>query len=519
MSGAIVEAADVQGRGEVRDDADVVIIGSGAAGATAARVLSEAGLDVIVIEEGPHVPTPALRSDMYTTFRRAWRDMGFQVARGRAITPILQGSCVGGTTAINGAIIHRMPEAVFDGWASEYGAGDFLSYAELTRVYDVLDRELAVGPAPDAIFGKQNALMARGVERMGWKGNRVRRNVQDCEGTAHCNQGCPNARRQSMDNSYVPRAVAGGARIYATCVARELVVGNGRATGVRGEFRDRANGLRGPALHATARHAVILAASAIQSPLFLQDNRLGNRRLVGARLQVHPGTAVAGVFDEPVEQWFGATQGYETTHFWQERMKFETVAMPLELAAVRLPGFGARLSKQLADFGHVAFFGVQIRARAHGRVGRNVFGQKAIHLDLTREDVQTLKLGVKRLVEMMFAAGAREVMPGVHGLPERITSPDGVRKIDELPDDARHFHCIAAHLFGTAVMGREAATSVVRPDCRLHELEGLYVTDSSVFPTNLGVNPQHSICAVSWLVAEQIAETAFRRKKTEGRAA
>ena len=34
-----------------------------------------------------------------------------------------------------------------------------------------------------------------------------------------------------------------------------------------------------------------------QSPLFLQANRIGNPRLVGARLQAHPGTAVAGVFD------------------------------------------------------------------------------------------------------------------------------------------------------------------------------------------------------------------------------
>jgi choline dehydrogenase-like flavoprotein len=512
VSGAILEAADVQGRALVEDSADVVIIGSGAAGATAARVLSEVGLDVVVIEEGPRIPQSALRSDMYTTFRRAWRDMGFQVARGRAITPILQGSCVGGTTAINGAIIHRMPQSIFDGWVAEHGAGAFLRYAELERVYDTLDRELAVGPVPDAVLGNQNALMALGVERLGWQGNRVRRNVRDCDGSAHCNQGCPNARRQSMDNSYIPRSVERGARVYATCTARELLLDGGRATGVQGQFRDRALNLHGPRLRVHARHAVILAASAIQSPLFLQLNRIGDRRLLGERLQAHPGTAVAGVFDAPVKQWFGATQGYETTHFWHERMKLETVGMPLELAAVRLPGFGARLSQQLAEFAHVAFFGVQIRARAHGRVKRTRFGNKAITFDLTREDVRTLKLGVTRLVQLMFAAGAREVLPGVHGLPERIASPDGMRGIDELPDDPRLFHCIAAHLFGTAVMGRDERDSVVRPDCAVRGVSGLYLTDSSVFPTNLGVNPQHSICAISWLAAENIAELARQQK-------
>ena len=519
MTGAIVQTQDVADHARVEDAADVVIIGSGAAGATAARVLTEAGLDVILIEEGPHVPAAALRSDMYTTFRRVWRDMGFQVARGRAITPILQGACVGGTTAINGAIIHRMPESIFETWRTDHGAGDFLKYAELERVYETLDRELSVAPAPDAVLGRQNALMEQAVARLGWRGNRVRRNVAKCEGSAHCNQGCPNARKQSMDNSYVPRALQRGARVYATCAARELIIERGRAAGVRGEFRDRERGLHGPILHVHARRAVILAASAIQSPLFLQANRLGHRELTGRRLQAHPGTAVAGVFDDPVEQWFGATQGYESTHFWHERMKFETVGMPLELAAVRLPGFGVRLAKQLAEFGHVAFFGVQIRARAHGRVRRTLRGHKSIAFDLTAEDVRALKLGVHRLCELMLAAGAREVLPGVHGLPERITSIEQVGKVHDLPDDPRLFHCIASHLFGTAVMGRTARDSVVGPDCGLHGLPGLYVTDSSVFPTNLGVNPQHSICAVSWLAAERIAELALHEKSRAGSAA
>jgi choline dehydrogenase-like flavoprotein len=64
MSGAIFQLGDLGDQRRVDDAADVVIIGSGAAGATAARVLSEAGLDVIIIEEGPHVTTDELRSDM-----------------------------------------------------------------------------------------------------------------------------------------------------------------------------------------------------------------------------------------------------------------------------------------------------------------------------------------------------------------------------------------------------------------------------------------------------------------------
>lgn len=506
MSGALLQGKDVRDKPRVDEIADVVVIGSGAAGATAGRVLTEAGVDVVLLEEGPHVPQAELRSDMYTTFRRVWRDMGFQVAEGRCFTPILQGSCIGGTTTVNGAIIHRMPKPIHDVWCKEHGLGEALPWDRLTQIWDQLDRELSVGPAPDAVYGRNNALMEQATRALGIRGNRIQRNVKDCEGSAHCNQGCPGARRQSMNNSYVPRAIAQGARVYADCRAKELVVENGRAVGVRGRFFDRDARHQGPEITVRARRAVILAASAIQTPLFLLDNRIGRKSgLVGRRLQAHPGTGVVGVFDEPVRMWFGATQGYESTHYWEERMKFETVSMPLEFGAARLPGFGADLMRRLGDYGNLAIWGVQIRSRAQGRVRKGLLSSKVIEYGLTEADIRDLKIGVKRLIEMMFAAGAREVLPGVHGLPERIHSVDEAKPLFDLPDDPRLFHCIAAHLFGTAVMGTKAESSVVGPDFQSHEVPGLYVLDSSVFPTNMGVNPQHSICAMSWLAAERIA--------------
>lgn len=504
--GALVQIDDVRSASLVEDSADVVIVGSGAAGATAARVLTEAGADVVIVEEGPHVPTAELRSDMYTAFRRVWRDMGFQVARGRAFTPILQGRCVGGTTAVNGAIIHRIPEPIHRTWREEHGLGELLAYERMQRVYDQLDRELSVDRAPENVLGENAKLMRRGIAALGWRGNEIRRNVRGCRGSAHCNQGCPTAQRQSMNNSFVPRSIEAGARLYATCAVERILKARGRAVGVSGRFVDPDTGRPGPRFAARARHAVVIAASAIQTPLLLAQNGVGKSSgLVGERLQAHPGTGVVGVFDAPVDIWFGATQGYESTHFWDERMKFETVSMPLEFGAARLPGVGAELMREIADYGHVAIWGVQVRARAHGRVRRDLFGATRISYDMTDEDIQVLKVGVKRLVDMMFAAGAREVLPGVHGLPDRIGSPKQIDPIFDLPNDPRYFHCIAAHLFGTAKLGAGASSSVVDLNLEAHDLPGLFVTDSSVFPTNMGVNPQHTISAVSWLAAERIA--------------
>jgi choline dehydrogenase-like flavoprotein len=506
-AGAIVSFADVRGRTRVEDTADVVVIGTGVAGATAARVLTEAGLDVVMVEEGPYVRAEELCHDAWGAFRQLWRDAGLQVASGRAFLPVLQGRAVGGTTVINGAIIHRLPERVHEQWRQEGWIDETLSWDALERISDVMDRELSVTPTSDDVLGGNNALMEQGLRGIGAEGQRIRRNVDRCLGSAHCSQGCPQGRKQSMLVSYVPRAVQRGARVYAESVAETLIVEHGRAAGVVARFRS-ANGRElGPELAVRARRAVIVAASAIQTPIFLARNGVGRASgLVGRRLQAHPATSVMGVFDDPVGMWHGATQGYETTQFWGERQKYEAVSVPLEIAAARLPGLGATFTARAEELGHVAQWGVQVRATAHGLVRRTIFGGTSIAYDLRDEDVRRYKIGVRRLVEMMFAAGARAVYPGVYGLPERIESVNAVRAIDALPDDPRRFHLIAAHFFGTAVMHPDARRGVVNTRGESHEVPGLFVADSSVFPTNLGVNPQHAIGAVAWRFAEKIAE-------------
>ena len=514
MSGFVHGLSDVAGQAAVRDSADVVIIGSGAAGATAARVLTAAGLDVVVLEEGNPTPRDGFRQDAYSAFKGLWRDLGFTAARGRVLMPILQGRAVGGTTVINGAIMHRLPEKVHAAWEHDGAIDDLLSYAGLERTFDQLDRELSVGPAPDAVFGQNNALMHAGVTGIGAKGNRILRNVQDCEGSARCGQGCPNARKQSMHLTYIPQAVAAGARVYAACRVSKVETRGGKAVAVLGEFRDPTGSARGPSIRVEAKRAVLLAASAIQTPVLLQKSGVRGG-LVGRRFQAHPGTSVMGVFEDEVNMFFGATQGYETTHFWDERMKFESVSVPAEIAATRLPGFGAPLQARLANVGHVAQWGVQVRAEAHGRVRPGLGGGSSVSYDLTPKDVARYRVGVRRLIEMMFAAGAKEVWPGVHGLPTTMTSPDQARALDALDDDPHRYHFIAAHLFGTAAMHRDPRAGVVRPDGRCHAVDGLYVIDSSLFPTNLGVNPQHTICAIAWKIAERIADGGTRGRERD----
>jgi choline dehydrogenase-like flavoprotein len=59
-----------------------------------------------------------------------------------------------------------------------------------------------------------------------------------------------------------------------------------------------------------------------------------------------------------------------------------------------------------------------------------------------------------------------------------------------------------AHQAGTLVFGREPATSVLDVDCKAHDLDNLYVTDASFFPSIGAVNPTLTIIANALRVAD-----------------
>jgi choline dehydrogenase-like flavoprotein len=63
-----------------------------------------------------------------------------------------------------------------------------------------------------------------------------------------------------------------------------------------------------------------------------------------------------------------------------------------------------------------------------------------------------------------------------------------------------------AHQAGTCRMGADPATSVVNVDCRAHELDNLYLADTSVFPSIGAVNPALTAMANSLRVGDRLLE-------------
>ena len=486
-------------------EADFVIVGSGAGGGAAARALAKSGRSVIVLEEGPMVranqTTPVLRHSMNTLFRAK----GKQAAFGKATTPILQGRCVGGTTFVNSAIIWRLPEKILAKWHAEFGLGDGFRSDELEAAYKTIEDEMHVQPVVEGrTAGRQDLLLKKGAEAAGVAGRLLHRNEDGCKGSARCLFGCPNDAKQSTTINYLRRATEDGAVVFAHAEARRIERQGGRAVAVTGRIGG-SGPHAGKTFRVAAKRAIIVAASAIQSPNLLRRSGIKGAH-VGEHFMAHPGTTVMGLYPDRVNMWLGASQGYEAIGLRDTvGVKFETINVPPEVAAARLPGVGKRLAGYMDRLDRITSWSIALRADAQGSIRPSrLFGDKVTY-SLLPGDIDRMRMGMKKLAEMHFLAGASEIITGVHGLPEVLTSADQLGVYDSASLDPRDYSLVATHLFGGCRAGRDVAQSVVDPQLKVWGVEGLYVMDASVFPTNTGVNPQHSIMAVATVAATRLA--------------
>jgi len=502
--GAVIDGARLEA--DVDEAFDFVVIGTGAAGAVAAHQLALRGFSVAMVEEGPYVKTRDFGPDVLTAFRTLMRDGATQAIEGRSFIPLLQGRCVGGSTVVNSAIAWRLPDEVSSDWSARFGLREVIDSASLEPHYDAVERDLEVSDVKEESLGGNNRELIAALKRRGIAWHPMKRYAPDCAGSGRCLQGCPTGAKKGMNVSYVPWALRRGARLFCSCrVVRADVPGH-RATGVIATSK---SGMR---VTLRARHGVIVAASTIQTPNLLRRSGLRSRAL-GRHFQAHPGIGVAGVFDRPIGMDFGTTQGAETAHFRaSDGFKVETISMPPELLAARMPGGGADLMRKLGEYPNIGVWGLQVRAEAEGVVKTGFGGRDKVVYSLTERDMQKARKALAFVATLMIEQGAREIWPGVHGLASAMHTVDQARTLESGPLDSRAYGFIATHLFGAARMGPDPKTSVVGLDFETHEAKGLYVVDSSIFPTNLGVNPQHTIMAVARLAAVRIAERAGKMR-------
>lgn len=499
-------------------EADVIIIGTGAGGGVTAEVLSQAGIKVVMVEEGGLYTSDNFNMDELDAYGKLYQEGAGRTTKDGAIS-IMQGRAVGGTTVVNWTSSFRTPNQTLNHWQNVHGVTG-LSPEEMAPYFEQMEKRLNISKwvmPPNA----NNDILKKGCEANQWSWAVIPRNVNGCWDLGYCGLGCPTNAKQSMLITTVPEALKNGASLYYRCSAHKLNFSEHKVESVEchGIAAD-GHSKTGVKLTFKAPH-IILSGGAINNPGLLKRSGAPDPNdRIGKRTTIHPVNANLAVMDETVNPFYGAPQSIYSDHFqWAEETMGEDGHMGFKLEVPPMqPAMGSQImgfhgielletAKQLPNMqGTIALLRDGFHEESQGGTVELDHGGKPI-LDYTVSDYmwKALKKAHHVMAEIQFAAGAKKVIPVHHDGEFYSNLKDCKAAIDDLPQKLHRQRIMTAHLMGGCTMGEDASESVVNSQGKFHHADNLYVIDGSVFPTSIGANPQLSIYGLAFKQASQLA--------------
>jgi choline dehydrogenase-like flavoprotein len=497
-------------------EADVVIVGTGAGGGIAAETLCDAGLTVLMIEEGPLKSSRDFHMLENEAYRDLYQESAARKTADKAIN-ILQGRCVGGGTTVNWTSSFRTPEPTLAYWASAYGIDGF-GPGDLAPWFDRIEQRLGVAAwtiAPNA----NNAALAAGAEKLGLHWGTIRRNVRGCWNLGYCGLGCPTNAKQSMLVTTIPRALSQGATLVTRARAQRFVTRGDRVDALECQAMD-ASGTTPTGRRITVHaRAYVSAAGAINTPaLLLRSHVPDPYGILGLRTFLHPTVVSAALMPGRIDGFSGAPQTIFSDQFVQMvppagPMGFKLEAPPVHpvLAAITLPGHGRQHAAWMQRLPRMQVLIALLRDGFHpdaigGRVRLAGDGTPILDYALTPYIFDGVRRAFAAMAEIQFAAGATSVKP-IHGEGRSYAGVDAAKTAIEGFDlRPRATPIVSAHVMGGAPLGPDPRHAVIDPAGRHHQLANLHVFDGSLFPTSIGANPQLSIYAIAARLATGLAQ-------------
>ncbi|MGH7475147.1 MAG: GMC family oxidoreductase N-terminal domain-containing protein [Longimicrobiales bacterium] len=507
--------------GDIRDRADVVVVGTGAGGGTLGVYLAERGWDVVMVDKGGFFRA----EDFSQREEQAMAD--FNGRRGMDATAdnavfLNYAEAIGGTTVHYWGDSIRVPADRLEDWRTRHGL-DWMHADVLNPHWDAIEQELGIHVAGESLFNENNRLVRQGCEALGFHGEATPTARIDCIACGWTQFGCSYNRKTSQLITTIPRISKAGGRIYSDLRAERLVfrgAGGGgprtaRVVGIEGSILDRRTD-RPTGRFRVDAPLVVLAGGALGTAELLL--RSVDDHAVGRRLYINPHFWVFADFDRTIGNTDGIPCAYIVHEFRQVRTSSRADYAGggyIMLCSHQSPGItAAMLSQTGAD--HTA---IMRRYRQLGSVmsvideqhpGRIYLGKDGLRrTSYSIEGVDALKAVdyLKNASRIFLAAGAREVLiPDVYGTVVRNEADIEARITPRSVAPNAQF-CAGSHLLGTAPLGVAAAEAFARPDGGAHRIEGLYIADGAALPGSVSVDPSLAIMGV----ARHIAATMHDR--------
>lgn len=501
--------------GPLELEADVVIVGTGAGGGTAAETLSSAGLRVVLLEAGPLKTS----SEFDMQERPAYRDL-YQEGTGRGTKDggmvILQGRAVGGSTTVNWTTSFRTPPQTLQFWA-EHMAVSGCSVEDMAPYFAHMEKRLNIEPWAQAP-NENNAMLQRACEKLGYEWETIRRNVRGCLNLGFCGLGCPVDAKQSMLVTTIPAALDKEAKlVHHARVVRVLRQGDA-VTGVEAEaLAPNVRATTGQRITVRATRT-ILAGGAMNTPaILLRSNVPDPHGRIGVRTFLHPTTLTMAIYPKTIDPYYGAPQSIHSDQFqWQTvdtgppGFKLEVPPLQPAFAMAFYAAAGEQIARAADALAETQCMIALIRDGFHeesqgGRVEVGDMGQPVLDYPIDGFLLDGVRRAWNVMLEMQFATGCKLARPAHKQARFYSSWKEAKAAVAELEIVPHKITVGSAHVMGGAAMSDDPKRGVTDSNGKFHHLDNLYVMDGSLFPTSIGSNPQLSIYGLVYKLASQLA--------------
>lgn len=487
---------------------EILIVGSGAGGATAAWHLAAAGRQVMVLEEGGDFTGGQLTQRDGRMYDQLYMERGGRSTADLGIT-VMQGRVLGGGTVINAADVVPAPENVWRHWSTKLGLTGFSPEAMAPWAQRALDDLSANRPGEDEL-NRNNRILRDGAQKLGWKGEVMRHDRVGCVGVGTCFLGCPVDAKRNARFVAIPGAASAGAQFFIRSRALKIEGAGGEMKTVRVRTLD-PDGYHERESFTVKAKVVILAANAVASAQLLLRSGIGNPH-VGQHLSLQPQFPVTAWFpDDDVRFFRGIPQAYAVTEFedlqnaehgwWGFRL--ESIAGTPGIVSSLLPHLGQEGKEAMRRYAHYAAALCLLPDEPVGRIEVEGSGRLRIHYTLTAEQKKRTREAVKAAARCFLAAGAKEVI--ILSLPPyQIHSEADLAMIDGMSLVPASAPLISAHQQGGVRFAPSPRDGAANPDGEVFGTKDVYVFDSSGFPTSASSHTMTPIMTVSRMLSAKL---------------
>jgi choline dehydrogenase-like flavoprotein len=522
-------------------DYDVLVVGAGAGGAAAAWYLSKLGLKVACIERGrwqdtTKYPSTGLdweyrKSTDYSynpNIRNLPEDYSIDCSESEITLANFNG--VGGSTILFSGHFLRFHPSNFKTKSLEGVGEDWpITYEELEPYYNLNDKMMSVSglsgdPAyppidnmlPPIPIGRYGESIAQGFNALSWHwwpsyaaiATRARGGQNACINLGPCNTGCPQGAKSSVDITYISEAVRQGLTVYDKTTVTDILVKNGKVLGVVALRENKESITLKAKVVFLACNAVGTARLLLASKQNGYEHGLGNsHHLVGKFLMLHPLGYVEGLFDEPTDMDAGPQGCCIFSHQFYEPHHKHAFKGGYTLHVLR--GGGAMqtacsgLDRQELKWGKDFLKGLKSLYNRRAVISIICEDLPEISNQVLLDNTLIDKDGLP-VVKIKYQLGANTKSMMSHGITQAKTvlKKVGLKKIlgfGPVPD-------AGWHQLGTARMGESPIHSVTSTIGEVHDVQGLFIADGSLFPTSAGVNPASTIQALALYIAEKASK-------------